>query len=146
MLLNSALAMLAGVVSPPIILGGAGGANLLAGDQQYLVSTSLVVCGILSAIQITRFHIWGTPYVLVLHGPGECGMDGALFPLRFLADRQDVHRQLLYRDWPYICVSPVLPNHGCQNRMMLNIVVWEPRSSLYPLLWARWTRCMIMER
>jgi len=87
MLLNSALAMLAGVVSPPIILGGAGGANLLARDQQYLVSTSLVVCGILSAIQITRFHIWGTPYVLGLHGPGECSMDGALFLLRFLADR-----------------------------------------------------------
>ena len=87
MSLNSALAMLAGVVSPPIILGGAGGANLSAGAQQYLVSTSLVVCGILSAIQITRFHIWGTPYVLVSHGPVECGMDGAFFPLRFLANR-----------------------------------------------------------
>ncbi|RPA90088.1 Xanthine/uracil permease [Choiromyces venosus 120613-1] len=66
-----ALAMLAGVVSPPppIILGGAGGANLSAEIQQYLVSTSLIVCGILSAIQITRFHVWGTPYVLVIWMP-----------------------------------------------------------------------------
>lgn len=58
-----ALAMLAGVVSPPLIIGGAGGANFSADTIQYLVSTSLIVCGILSAIQITRFHIMGTPYV-----------------------------------------------------------------------------------
>ncbi|PWW76076.1 Xanthine/uracil permease [Tuber magnatum] len=56
-----ALAMLAGIVSPPILLAGAEGANLPPGTQQYLVSTALIVCGILSAIQITRFHIWGTP-------------------------------------------------------------------------------------
>jgi len=87
MSLNSALAMLAGVVSPPILLGGAGGANLPPEAQRYLVSTALIVCGILSTIQITRFHIWGTPYVLVLYGPGVCGMDGAFFPLRFLANR-----------------------------------------------------------
>ncbi|KAG0643230.1 Xanthine/uracil/vitamin C permease [Tuber brumale] len=52
-----ALAMVAGIVTPPMILGGAGGANLSVGVQLYLVSTSLIVCGILSAIQITKFHI-----------------------------------------------------------------------------------------
>lgn len=57
--------MLAGVVSPPIILGGAGGANLDTELTQYLVSTSLIVCGILSSIQVTRFHIMGTPYVFL---------------------------------------------------------------------------------
>ena len=53
--------MLAGVVTPPILIGGASGANFNTGTQQYMVSTSLIVCGILSAIQITRFHIWKTP-------------------------------------------------------------------------------------
>jgi len=55
-----ALAMLAGVMTPPIILGGAGGANLSATERNYLVSTSLIVCGIMSGIQITRFHIYKT--------------------------------------------------------------------------------------
>jgi len=59
--LQHTLAMLAGVITPALILSGAGGVNLPAELQQYLVSTSLIVCGILSAIQITRFHIYGTP-------------------------------------------------------------------------------------
>lgn len=56
-----ALAMLAGVITPPILLSGQGGANLTVEDQQYLVSTALIVSGILSAVQITRFHIYKTP-------------------------------------------------------------------------------------
>ena len=59
-----ALAMLAGIVTPPLILGGAGGANLDPATQQYLISASLIVCGILSSIQITRFHFYKTPYYL----------------------------------------------------------------------------------
>jgi hypothetical protein len=56
-----ALAMLAGIITPPIILSGQGGVNLEPKMQEYLVSTSLIVCGILSTIQITRFHIMKTP-------------------------------------------------------------------------------------
>jgi uric acid-xanthine permease len=56
-----ALAMLAGVITPPLILSGEGGAHLPQELQQYLVSTSLIVCGILTTIQITRFHIYKTP-------------------------------------------------------------------------------------
>jgi hypothetical protein len=56
-----ALAMLAGIITPPLIMSGAGGVNLPVAQQQYLVSTSLIVCGILSSIQITRFHIMKTP-------------------------------------------------------------------------------------
>lgn len=56
-----ALAMLAGVITPPIILSGPGGANLTPAQQQYLVSTALIVSGTLSMIQITRFHIYKTP-------------------------------------------------------------------------------------
>jgi hypothetical protein len=55
------LAMLAGVITPPLILSGQGGVNLDVAHQQYLVSTSLIVCGILSLVQITRFHIYKTP-------------------------------------------------------------------------------------
>ncbi|QDS69541.1 hypothetical protein FKW77_007723 [Venturia effusa] len=71
-----ALAMLAGVITPPIILGGAGGANFTTEVQQYLVSTSLIVCGILSSIQITRFHIKGTPYFI---GTGLISVVGVSF-------------------------------------------------------------------
>lgn len=57
--LQHSLAMLAGIITPPIILASA--ANLSSDMQQYLVSTSLIVSGFLSMIQITRFHIAKTP-------------------------------------------------------------------------------------
>jgi NCS2 family nucleobase:cation symporter-2 len=69
-----ALAMLAGVITPPIILANA--AHLGSEQQRYLVSTSLVVCGILSSIQITRFHIWKTPYYI---GTGLISVVGTSF-------------------------------------------------------------------
>ncbi|KAH4201995.1 hypothetical protein HBI73_141100 [Parastagonospora nodorum] len=69
-----ALAMLAGVITPPIILANA--ANLTPDQQRYLVSTSLIVCGILSSIQITRFHIWRTPYYI---GTGLISVVGTSF-------------------------------------------------------------------
>lgn len=55
-----ALAMLAGVVTPPMIISS----SAVLGDriQEYLVSSSLIVSGLLSCIQITRFHIYKTPY------------------------------------------------------------------------------------
>jgi uric acid-xanthine permease len=56
-----ALAMLAGIITPPIILSGSAGVNLTSETQQYLVSTALIVSGILSLIQITRFHVYKTP-------------------------------------------------------------------------------------
>ena len=71
-----ALAMLAGVITPPIIISGQGGANLGPDVAQYLVSTSLIVCGILSAIQITRFHIYGTRFFL---GTGLISVVGTSF-------------------------------------------------------------------
>ncbi|CAI6337136.1 unnamed protein product [Periconia digitata] len=69
-----ALAMLAGVITPPIILANA--AHLAPNVQQYLVSTSLIVCGILSSIQITRFHIYKTPYYI---GTGLISVVGTSF-------------------------------------------------------------------
>jgi uric acid-xanthine permease len=55
-----ALAMLAGIITPPILMSGSAGANLRGPEQQYLVSTALIVSGTLSLIQITRFHIYKT--------------------------------------------------------------------------------------
>lgn len=54
-----ALAMLAGVVTPPLILSY--GVNLSSELQQYLVSSALIVCGLLTCVQITRFHVMKTP-------------------------------------------------------------------------------------
>lgn len=68
------LSMLAGIITPPIILASA--ANLDADLQSYLVSTSLIVCGILSSIQITRFHIYRTPYYV---GTGLISVVGTSF-------------------------------------------------------------------
>lgn len=56
-----ALSMLAGIITPPMLLGASSGANLEMEQQQYLVSAALIVSGILSAVQITRFHILKTP-------------------------------------------------------------------------------------
>ncbi|KAK1962231.1 hypothetical protein LY78DRAFT_720200 [Colletotrichum sublineola] len=71
-----ALAMLAGIVTPPILLSGAAGANLTGEMQQYLVSTALIVSGLLSLIQITRFHILKTPYYI---GTGLISVVGISF-------------------------------------------------------------------
>ena len=59
--LQHALAMLAGVISPPLIMAGTSGVNLPAEMQQYLGSTALIVSGTLTMIQISRFHIFKTP-------------------------------------------------------------------------------------
>ncbi|KAL9027599.1 MAG: hypothetical protein Q9196_003903 [Gyalolechia fulgens] len=71
-----ALSMLAGIITPPIILAGQAGVNLLPEDAQYLVSTSLIVCGLLSAVQITRVHIYKTPYYI---GTGLISVVGTSF-------------------------------------------------------------------
>lgn len=71
-----ALAMLAGVITPPIIISNS--ANFTADTTQYLVSTSLIVCGILSSIQITRFHIYKTPYYI---GTGLISVVGTSFAI-----------------------------------------------------------------
>lgn len=73
-----ALAMLAGIITPPLIMAGQGGVNLDGDWQQYLVSTSLIVCGILSSIQITRFHIYKTPYYI---GTGLISVVGTSFAI-----------------------------------------------------------------
>ena len=74
--LQHALAMLAGVITPPLLVAGQSGANLSTELQQYLVSTSLIVSGLLSAIQITSFRILGTQYHI---GTGLVSVVGTSF-------------------------------------------------------------------
>lgn len=69
-----ALAMLAGVVTPPIIIAST--ANLSSDLQEFLVSTSLITSGILSMVQITRFHVYGTKYYI---GTGLLSVVGTSF-------------------------------------------------------------------
>jgi uracil-xanthine permease len=69
-----ALAMLAGIITPPIILSSS--ANLIQADQQYLVSACLIMSGILSIIQISRIHIRGSPYYI---GTGLISVVGTSF-------------------------------------------------------------------
>ncbi|KAK0725289.1 permease family-domain-containing protein [Lasiosphaeris hirsuta] len=75
------LAMLAGVITPPIIMAGAGGVNLTTEMTQYLVSTALIVSGTLSAIQITRFHIYKTPYYIGTGLISVVGISFAIIPV-----------------------------------------------------------------
>ncbi|BCR91108.1 nucleobase:cation symporter-2 family protein [Aspergillus chevalieri] len=74
--LQHTLAMLAGVISPPILLGGSSGANFGTETYQYLVSTSLITAGLLSLIQMTRMHIWKTKYYV---GTGLISVVGCSF-------------------------------------------------------------------
>jgi NCS2 family nucleobase:cation symporter-2 len=74
--LQHALAMLAGIVTPPIIL--AAGLNLSAELTQYLVSVSLIVCGLLSSVQITRFQVYRTNYYI---GSGVLSVVGVSFAI-----------------------------------------------------------------
>ena len=72
--LQHSLAMLAGIVTPPIIIAGTAGFS--AADTQYLVSASLIASAILSFIQISRFHIWRTKYYV---GTGLLSVVGTSF-------------------------------------------------------------------
>ncbi|RAH41393.1 nucleobase:cation symporter-2 family protein [Aspergillus brunneoviolaceus CBS 621.78] len=74
--LQHALAMLGGVISPPILIGGTSGANFGTKDYEYLVSTSLIVSGLLSAVQMARFHVYKTRFYV---GTGLISVVGTSF-------------------------------------------------------------------
>lgn len=79
--LQHSLAMLAGIITPPLIMTSASGVNLSASEQQYLVSTSLIVSGILSMVQITRFRIMKTPYYIGTGLLSVVGISFAIIPV-----------------------------------------------------------------
>ncbi|KAJ7828712.1 xanthine/uracil permease [Mycena leptocephala] len=55
--LQHALAMLAGLITPPIIFASA--LNLDPATSSYMISASLIGCGILSLVQISRIRLFG---------------------------------------------------------------------------------------
>ncbi|GAA5885630.1 hypothetical protein JCM3774_001998 [Rhodotorula dairenensis] len=55
--LQHALAMVGGLVVPPLLLGGSAGAALSPNDQTYLVSASLIWCGFGTILQCSRIPI-----------------------------------------------------------------------------------------
>ncbi|KAF9167015.1 hypothetical protein DFQ26_006150 [Actinomortierella ambigua] len=73
-----ALAMIAGVVTPVLIMSGAGTGNMNLDPEtrSYMLSASLISSGILSIVQITRFRLFGTRYYL---GAGLLSVVGTSF-------------------------------------------------------------------
>ncbi|KAJ3036594.1 hypothetical protein HDV00_002554 [Rhizophlyctis rosea] len=75
------LAMIAGLVTPPIIFSSA--LNLPPDTQAYLISASLIISGILSAVQMSRFRIPGTKYFLGTGLLTVVGTSFATLPVAF---------------------------------------------------------------
>jgi xanthine/uracil permease len=68
--------MIGGVVSPPLLIAGASGANLSNHDVSYLVSASLILAGIFSFLQIVRLRIFNTSFYI---GTGMLNVVGEAF-------------------------------------------------------------------
>ncbi|KAH9943330.1 xanthine/uracil permease [Epithele typhae] len=71
--LQHALAMLAGLITPPIIFASA--LNLDAETSAYMISASLIGCAILSLIQMSRIRLFGKYYL----GTGLISVVGTSF-------------------------------------------------------------------
>ncbi|KAF6749014.1 purine permease [Ephemerocybe angulata] len=59
--LQHSLAMLAGLITPPIIFASA--LNLDASTSSYMISASLIGCGIMSLVQMSRIHLFKGYYL-----------------------------------------------------------------------------------
>ncbi|KAJ7216149.1 xanthine/uracil permease [Mycena rebaudengoi] len=71
--LQHALAMLAGLITPPIIFASA--LNLDSETSSYMISASLIGCGILSLVQMSRIPLFGGYYL----GTGLISVVGTSF-------------------------------------------------------------------
>ncbi|KAJ7137301.1 permease family-domain-containing protein [Mycena filopes] len=71
--LQHALAMLAGLITPPIIFASA--LSLDSATSSYMISASLIGCGILSLVQISRIPLFGGYYL----GTGLISVVGTSF-------------------------------------------------------------------
>ncbi|KAI0677425.1 Xanthine/uracil permease [Trametes maxima] len=71
--LQHALAMLAGLITPPIIFANA--LSLDAATSAYMISASLIGCGILSLVQMSRIRLFGNYYL----GTGLISVVGTSF-------------------------------------------------------------------
>ncbi|TKY89833.1 hypothetical protein EX895_001130 [Sporisorium graminicola] len=74
--LQHALAMVGGVVTPPLLIGGSSGANLGQADTQFLIASTLIWCAFGTALQVSRTRLFNTKYHL---GTGIVSVTGASF-------------------------------------------------------------------
>ena len=74
--LQHALAMLGGIVSVPLIVGGPFDAKLSNAEKEYLISAGLISSGILSLVQIYRFKLGDSGYYI---GTGLVSVLGTSF-------------------------------------------------------------------
>lgn len=76
--LQHALAMVGGLVVPPLLLGGSAGAALAPNDQTYLVSAALIWCGLGTFVQVSRIPLGKGFFlgsgVLNVIGTSECSV------------------------------------------------------------------------
>ena len=70
-----AIAMLGGVITPPLLISGPFNARLTTSESQYLLAVSLIISGLLSVVQIYQMRIGGG-YVL---GTGLISVVGTSF-------------------------------------------------------------------
>ncbi|EST06880.1 Xanthine/uracil/vitamin C permease [Kalmanozyma brasiliensis GHG001] len=74
--LQHSLAMVGGVVTPPLLIGGSAGANLGQSDTQFLIASTLIWCAFGTALQVSRSRLFKTKYYL---GTGIVSVTGASF-------------------------------------------------------------------
>ena len=74
--LQHALAMLGGIVSVPLIVGGPFDAKLSNEEKEYLISAGLISSGILSLVQIYRLKLGDSGYYI---GTGLVSVLGTSF-------------------------------------------------------------------
>ncbi|KAJ9473856.1 Purine permease [Pseudozyma hubeiensis] len=74
--LQHALAMVGGVVTPPLLIGGSSGANLGQSDTQFLIASTLIWCAFGTALQVSRTRLFNTKYYI---GTGIVSVTGASF-------------------------------------------------------------------
>ncbi|KAJ7666643.1 xanthine/uracil permease [Mycena polygramma] len=97
--LQHALAMLAGLITPPIIFASA--LNLDSATSSYMISASLIGCGILSLVQISRIPLFGGYYL----GTGLLSVVGTSFATLSTANAVF---DAMYRDGT--CTSTTAPD------------------------------------
>jgi len=81
--LQHAMAMMGGIITPPLLVYNESPKN--TNKAQYLISASLIVCGLTTLVQISRIRIWGTKFQI---GSGLLSVMGVSFT--FLSISQSV--------------------------------------------------------
>lgn len=97
--LQHALAMLAGLITPPIIF--ASDLNLDQETQSYMISASLIGCGILSLVQMSRIRLYKNYHL----GTGLLSVVGTSFATLSTASAVSFKPQIVRYSYLRVCRS-----------------------------------------